>query len=288
MGMNLSAPEIRVLGCLLEKQRTTPDQYPLTLNALRLACNQSTNRDPVVDYDDAVLRDALHRLERRGYTRLASGAGSRAPKYRHLLAEALPMSEDEQAVMCVLMLRGAQTPGELKQRTDRMHPFADLGSVHATLERLIGRELVTCLGRRPGQKEDRYAQLLEDAEAAGPGAVTTGVAGSAHPGVSQPGSFASTSLLPVGVARSPAVAHEESPAELVTSAAFRELEERVARLEHELQELRAAGGASDESGGGDEQVRPGEYGAREAYEAPARDPEHAGSWPTPPNGVSDS
>src|ERR1700686_3445216 len=117
--MELSAAELRVLGCLLEKQRTTPDMYPLTLNALRLACNQSTNRDPVVDYDDGVLRDALHRLERRGYTRLASGAGSRAPKYRHLLADALPLPDDEQALLCVLMLRGAQTPGELKQRADR-------------------------------------------------------------------------------------------------------------------------------------------------------------------------
>src|SRR5271155_5783751 len=116
--MELSAAEIRVLGCLLEKQRTTPDAYPLSLNALRLACNQSTNRDPVVDYDEAFIRDALHRLERRGYTRLASGAGSRAAKYRHLLADALPMTPGEQAVMSVLMLRGAQTPGELKQRSE--------------------------------------------------------------------------------------------------------------------------------------------------------------------------
>jgi uncharacterized protein YceH (UPF0502 family) len=163
--MNLSASEIRVLGCLLEKQRTTPDAYPLSLNALRLACNQSTNRDPVVEYDDAVLRDALHRLERRGYTRLASGAGSRTPKYRHLLAEALPMARDEQAVMCVLMLRGAQTPGELKQRTERMSHFADLGAVHETIGRLIERGLVARLERRPGQKEERYAQLLEDTDA---------------------------------------------------------------------------------------------------------------------------
>jgi uncharacterized protein YceH (UPF0502 family) len=158
--MNLSASETRVLGCLLEKQRTTPDMYPLSLNALRLACNQSTNRDPVVKYDDAIVRDALHHLERRGFTRLASGR--RAPKYRHLLAEALPMAEDEQAVVCVLMLRGPQTPGELKQRTERMHPFAELSAVHETLARLIEREMVMCLERRPGQKEDRYTQLLEE------------------------------------------------------------------------------------------------------------------------------
>src|ERR1700675_2169106 len=140
--MDLSATETRVLGCLLEKQRTTPDAYPLSLNALRLACNQSPKRRPVVDYDDAVIRDALHRLERRGYTRLASGAGSRAAKYRHLLVDALPMSSAEQAVMCVLMLRGAQTPGELKQRTERMHAFGELARVHETLAGLLERALV--------------------------------------------------------------------------------------------------------------------------------------------------
>jgi uncharacterized protein len=160
-GLLLTDPEVRVLGCLLEKQRTTPDAYPLSLNALRLACNQTTNRDPVVDYDEATIREALHRLERRSFTRLASGAGSRAAKYRHLLAEALPMSSTEQAVMCVLMLRGAQTPGELKQRSERMHPFADLTGVAETLQRLIERELVAMLPRRPGQKEERYAQLLQ-------------------------------------------------------------------------------------------------------------------------------
>jgi len=148
----------------MEKQRTTPDAYPLSLNSLRLACNQSTNRDPVVDYDDATLRDALHRLQRRGFARLASGVSSRSPKFRHLLAEALPLSDAEHAVMCVLMLRGAQTPGELKQRTDRMYSFGDLATVHSTLEQLIERELVVCQPRRPGQKEDRYNHLLSDSE----------------------------------------------------------------------------------------------------------------------------
>jgi uncharacterized protein len=163
--VDLTAPEIRVLGCLLEKQRTTPEAYPLSLNALRLACNQSTNRDPVVEYDEATIRDALHRLSRRRWARLASGQGSRAPKYRHLLDEALPLPADETALLCVLMLRGAQTPGELKQRSDRLHPMADLGAVHAALERLIDRELVARLPRRPGQKEERYVQRLgEDAE----------------------------------------------------------------------------------------------------------------------------
>src|SRR3954452_6285458 len=105
----ISAEQIRVLGCLLEKQRTTPDAYPLSLNALRLACNQSTNRDPVVDYDEPTIREALHRLHRRGGTRLGSGARSRAAKYRHLIDEAIGLGRDEQAVLCVLMLRGPQT-----------------------------------------------------------------------------------------------------------------------------------------------------------------------------------
>ena len=155
---DLLAAEVRVLGCLLEKERTTPDAYPLTLNALRAACNQSTNRDPVVAYDDAIVRDALQRLSRRRWARLAGAA--RAPKYRHLLDEALPLSEPERAVLTVLMLRGPQTPGELKQRTERMHPFADLGAVMAALDALGARGLAAQMPRRPGQKEERYSHLL--------------------------------------------------------------------------------------------------------------------------------
>src|SRR3712207_2292054 len=109
--MEPSPVEIRVLGALIEKQKTTPDQYPLTLNALRLACNQSTNRDPVVDYDEAMVRAAAQSLGRRGWARFASGHGSRAPKYRHLLDQALRLAPDELAVLGVLMLRGPQTPG---------------------------------------------------------------------------------------------------------------------------------------------------------------------------------
>jgi len=152
--------EIRVLGCLIEKQRTTPDQYPLSLNALRLACNQSTNRDPVVEYDERTIKAALDRMAHRGWTRFAGSASSRALKYRHLLNEALGLSDPELAVLAVLMLRGPQTPGELKQRTDRMHRFGSPGEVVQTLESLAQRELVRRLERRPGQKEERYAQLL--------------------------------------------------------------------------------------------------------------------------------
>lgn len=247
--MDLSAAEIRVLGCLLEKQRTTPDHYPLSLNSLRLACNQATNREPVVDYDDAILRDALHRLERRGYVRLAGA--SRAAKYRHLLSEALPMSSAEQAVMCVLMLRGPQTPGELKQRGERIHAFAGLDEVHETLAALIGRDLVAQLGRRPGQKEDRYTQLLGDS--------------------GSPNGSAVAMVTPATPAVEPTATHEPD-----------NLGDRVARLEREVAELRAAlGQVEDEQG---ERVATGE-GAEEGVEGRAEgEPEgvaESGGWERP-------
>jgi uncharacterized protein len=154
------AVEIRVVGCLIEKQRTTPDAYPLSLNSLRLACNQSTNRDPVVSYEEATVSEALRRLALRGWTRLTSGASSRARKYRHLMPEALGVDDGELALLGVLMLRGAQTPGELKQRSERLHGFADLAAVQATLDRLVERGYVARHERRPGQKELRYEQLL--------------------------------------------------------------------------------------------------------------------------------
>jgi uncharacterized protein YceH (UPF0502 family) len=208
--VDLTAPEIRVLGCLLEKQRTTPDAYPLSLNALRLACNQATNRDPVVDYDEATIRDALVRLSRRRWARLASGHSSRASKYRHLLDDALGLARNEQAVLAVLMLRGPQTPGELKQRSERLAPFADLEAIHVTLDRLIDRELAARLERRPGQKEERYEQRLgEEAEADLP-------AGAPPPAMPS---------------ATPATAPPPPPA-------GRGDEERVARLEEEVAALR--------------------------------------------------
>jgi uncharacterized protein len=158
--MEPDAVEIRVVGCLVEKQRTTPDAYPLSLNALRLACNQSTNRDPVVSYDEATVVEALRRLAQRSWTRLASGAGSRARKYRHLLPEALGADDGELALLAVLMLRGPQTPGELKARAERLHRFDSLAAVQETLERLVERKFVVRHPRRPGQKEERYEQVL--------------------------------------------------------------------------------------------------------------------------------
>jgi uncharacterized protein len=210
--MEPDAVEIRVLGCLVEKQRATPDAYPLSLNALRLACNQSTNRDPVVSYDEETVAAALRRLAQRSWTRLASGADSRARKYRHLLDEALDLEPAQSALLAVLMLRGPQTPGELKQRAERLHRFESLAAVQETLDGLVERQQVARLARRPGQKEERYEQLLGGGtEAAAP-------------------------------AESPRVAEQPDPAEPPASpesspeaASF---EERLARLERELAELR--------------------------------------------------
>lgn len=217
--MDLTAAEVRVLGCLIEKQRTTPDTYPLSLNALRAACNQSTNRDPVVAYDEGTIRDAITRLSRRRWARLASGAGSRTSKYRHLLDEALTRTPDQLAVLCVLMLRGAQTPGELKARCDRLHPFADLAAVHATLERLVERDLVEQLPRRPGQKEERYAHRLSDDDAPEPAAAAPAPAVAPGPVIRAPGR---------PMPSAPQVERVELP-----------LAERVARLEAEVAQLRA-------------------------------------------------
>jgi uncharacterized protein YceH (UPF0502 family) len=158
--VDLHPVELRVLGCLVEKQRTTPDQYPLSLNALRLACNQSTNRDPVLDLDEHEVREALNRLGDRGWTRLASGPGSRAAKFRHLLDGALSLDDAGISLLAVLMLRGPQTAAELRQRSERLHSFDSVPAVEAELERLAGRQLVERQERRPGEREERWRQLL--------------------------------------------------------------------------------------------------------------------------------
>jgi len=159
----LDRVEQRVLGCLIEKQRTTPDQYPLSLNSLRLACNQSTNRDPVVDYDESQVRTAAQRLGEFGWARLASGAGSRTAKYRQLVDESLGLDSAETALLALLFLRDPQTVAELKTRSERLHRFADNQELSATLTRLDTRELVHLLPRRPGQREERWTHLLGEA-----------------------------------------------------------------------------------------------------------------------------
>jgi len=205
----LTAPEQRVLGCLLEKRWTTPDQYPLSLNALRLACNQSTNRDPVTDYDEETVRDAAQRLTKYGLARLASYHGSRAIKYRHLAEEALNLDKPQLAVLAVLLLRGPQTPGELKGRTERMHQFASLEEIEGVLTGLIERGYTRRIGRRAGQKEDRFMQLLG------------GDAGGSSPAATGPSSDGAAAAGPPPVL-----------------AATPSIEARVTALETEVRELR--------------------------------------------------
>ena len=162
--MEPDAVEIRVVACLVEKQRTTPDQYPLTLNSLRLACNQSTNRDPVTDYDEATIRSALDRLGRRKWTTLASWSTARSVKYKHVFDQALGLSDPQLALITVLMLRGPQTPGELRQRTERIHRFESGEELDRALEELVGRDLAVALPRRPGERGQRYEHRLGEVE----------------------------------------------------------------------------------------------------------------------------
>jgi uncharacterized protein len=215
----LTPPEQRVLGCLIEKRWTTPDQYPLSLNGLRLACNQSTNRDPVTRYDETTVREAAHRLCLYGLARLASGHGSRATKYRHLAEDALGLGREELAVLAVLLLRGAQTPGELKARTERMASLGSLDEVDRVLQTLTEREYVRRIGRRPGQKEDRFEHLL-----GGAGGGDGAMAAEAPPPA------------PLHAAPDPAPA---SAAAFAPAGANGDLADRVAALEAEVATLRS-------------------------------------------------
>jgi len=162
MNIVLNPMEARVLGALVEKDITTPDYYPLSLNALTNACNQKNNRDPVMSVDEDAVREALGGLQEVGLAGPAGGAESRVTKYEHRLQEAFNFTRGEMALMCVFLLRGPQTPGELRARTERMHRFEALDHVQATLQRLIERQpaLVKVLPRQPGTKEARYAHLL--------------------------------------------------------------------------------------------------------------------------------
>jgi uncharacterized protein YceH (UPF0502 family) len=158
----LSAVEARVLGSLVEKEITTPEYYPLSLNALVNACNQKNNREPVMNLDEDQIRQALHGLEDDGLAGPARGTDSRVAKYEHRMQEVYNFTRGEIAVLCVLLLRGPQTPGELRGRTERMHRFEELGDVQSTLQRLMQREppLAKVLPRQPGTKEARFAHLL--------------------------------------------------------------------------------------------------------------------------------
>ena len=163
MDRQLTDVETRVLGALIEKEMTTPDYYPLSLNALTNACNQTSNRDPIVNYDEAAVATAVESMRRRSLARAVQQSGSRVTKYRHLADETLGLTTHQAALMCVLMLRGPQTLAELKTRATRLAHFESLDDVETAINQLMAREspsLVTRLERRPGQKEARYAHLL--------------------------------------------------------------------------------------------------------------------------------
>jgi uncharacterized protein YceH (UPF0502 family) len=161
VNFTLTPTEARVLGSLVEKEITTPDYYPLSLNAILNAANQKSNRDPVMDLDEDAVRRALHSLSQQGLARSAATEG-RVAKFEHRLAEVFNFHRHEIALLCVLLLRGPQTPGELRTRTDRLYPFDDLAAVHSALNLLMNRDpaLVKVLARQPGTKEARYAHLL--------------------------------------------------------------------------------------------------------------------------------
>lgn len=158
----LTAEELRVLGCLIEKQITTPDYYPMSLNAITNACNQKNNREPAVQYDEVTVQKALDTLRSKGLAAVITGAGIRAPKYRHYFKEKSGLSDGQIAVLTELMLRGPQTPGELRSRAERMYPFAGLEEVDEILRDFCEREapLAVKLPRLPGQKEPRFMHLL--------------------------------------------------------------------------------------------------------------------------------
>ena len=164
---NLEENEARVIGVLLEKEATTPDQYPLSLNALTTGCNQKTNRDPVLNLSESDVQDVLAQLDRQGLV-MQVRLGGRVPKYKHRFCNTefseLKLSKQEQGITCVMLLRGAQTPGELRTRTNRLCDFNDVGEVEKTLESLSSKGYVTCLPKEPGKRESRYQHLFGSEE----------------------------------------------------------------------------------------------------------------------------
>jgi len=221
--VKLTSVEARVLGALIEKEVTTPDYYPLTLNALVNACNQRSNRDPVMDLDEDDVRQALHGLEEKHLAGRARSADGRVTKYEHWLGEAFNFSRAETALICVLLLRGPQTPGELRSRTERMHAFAEIGDVLSGLQKLIEREtpLVALMPRQPGARESRYAHLLS-------GPVDSSLVDTGAPIVETAGD---------------ASAQSERITQLENS--LLELQREVSALRHKVDRLTAAGSGTD-------------------------------------------
>ncbi len=205
MNVELSDVECRILGCLIEKENTTPDYYPMTLNALTNACNQKSSRDPVVDYSEETVEAGLDSLRAKNLVYVLYGSGSRTAKYKHIFPKFFDLELPEVAVMCIILLRGSQTLGELNQRTTRIYEFADLNEVNETVEGLTRRDdpLLFKLPKQPGQKEVRFAHLLSGE---------------------------------IDVENLPVIA--QSPSTSAKNDRIEQLEEKVASLENELNELR--------------------------------------------------
>lgn len=221
MNIQLSALEARVIGCLIEKAITTPDQYPLSLNALTNACNQKSNRDPVLELDERTVQETLDGLTKKHLVLERSGFGSRVPKYQHRFCNtgfgSLEFTAPETAILCELMLRGPQTPGELRGRASRMAPIAEVGEVESALAKLASREdgpFVVRLAREPGRRESRYAHLL------------SGSVEGATEGIEE---HAASEAAPATAPRADNKSLQERIAQL---------EQRVAQLEREIQGLR--------------------------------------------------
>jgi hypothetical protein len=179
--MQLSDVEVRILGCLMEKEATTPDNYPLSLNALTNACNQLSNRDPVMSLDEDKVKWAVNSLRQQSLVRAIQPSDARVMKFQHLVTEKLDLEQPARAVLCVLMIRGPQTLGEIKTRTNRLAEFTSIGDVEATVRELIARELAVEMARRPGQKETRYAHLLSGPPSEAPAEAPIDVAAATPP-----------------------------------------------------------------------------------------------------------
>ncbi len=235
---SLTADELRVLACLIEKSHTTPDQYPLSTNALTTACNQKTSREPVVDYPANLVDRVMQLLRDGGWARSIRGSGNRTFKHRHVIDERLGLGTPEQAVIAVLALRGPQSAGELKTRTDRYHPFADPDEVEAVLERLASREtpLVVNVGRAPGQSQDRWVQVLGPTPDGGaPPPAQAGVAAGPPTAPTTPAGSAAAPLDAPRPASAPVAAPDGGDGELGRLRdRVAELELRLGRLEREL------------------------------------------------------
>ena len=179
--MQLSDVEVRILGCLMEKETTTPDNYPLSLNALTNACNQLSNRDPVLSLGEDAVKWSVNSLRQQSLVRAIQPSDARVMKFQHLVTDKLDLDQPARAVLCVLMLRGPQTLGEIKTRTNRLAEFASLGDVEAAVSGLIARELAVEMARRPGQKETRYAHLLSGPPSEAPAEAPTDIAAAKPP-----------------------------------------------------------------------------------------------------------